>query len=172
MFRDEKGVSPVIGVVLMVALTVIMAAVVASFTAGVGKITRSAPTANLAVADDPYVDINEVTDNNYYTLVKVSHKGGDILKVSELDVVVTNVTTGDTLRMSANSTDVNIVDFSARCFWIQGNTTTKHDIKPGDVVYIAVDGTQTGFGGEGFYEIKIIHKHTGQMIVDAQVYCY
>ncbi|MCX8151994.1 MAG: type IV pilin N-terminal domain-containing protein [Archaeoglobaceae archaeon] len=36
MRRDEKGVSPVIGVILMVAITVILAAVVASFVFGLG----------------------------------------------------------------------------------------------------------------------------------------
>lgn len=33
---DEKGVSPVIGVILMVAITVILAAVIASFVFGMG----------------------------------------------------------------------------------------------------------------------------------------
>jgi len=32
--KDEKGVSPVIGVILMVAITVILAAVIASFVFG------------------------------------------------------------------------------------------------------------------------------------------
>jgi|Deesub1362A_J573_1020465.scaffolds.fasta_scaffold00050_57 flagellin-like protein len=37
MFRkDEKGVSPVIGVILMVAITVILAAVIAAFVFGLG----------------------------------------------------------------------------------------------------------------------------------------
>lgn len=36
MKMDEKGVSPVIGVILMVAITVILAAVIASFVFGLG----------------------------------------------------------------------------------------------------------------------------------------
>ncbi|MCS7144129.1 MAG: type IV pilin N-terminal domain-containing protein [Archaeoglobaceae archaeon] len=36
MRRDEKGVSPVIGTILMVAITVILAAVIASFVFGLG----------------------------------------------------------------------------------------------------------------------------------------
>ncbi|MDK2795138.1 MAG: archaeal type pilus assembly protein PilA [Archaeoglobaceae archaeon] len=36
MRMDEKGVSPVIGVILMVAITVILAAVIASFVFGLG----------------------------------------------------------------------------------------------------------------------------------------
>jgi len=34
MFRDEKGVSPVIGVILMVAITVVLAAIIAAFIFG------------------------------------------------------------------------------------------------------------------------------------------
>ncbi|MEM2086844.1 MAG: type IV pilin N-terminal domain-containing protein [Archaeoglobaceae archaeon] len=37
MKMDEKGVSPVIGVILMVAITVILAAVIASFVFGMGS---------------------------------------------------------------------------------------------------------------------------------------
>jgi flagellin-like protein len=37
---DEKGVSPVIGVILMVAITVILAAVIASFVFGIGATVK------------------------------------------------------------------------------------------------------------------------------------
>ncbi|MEM2120859.1 MAG: type IV pilin N-terminal domain-containing protein, partial [Archaeoglobaceae archaeon] len=42
MRMDEKGVSPVIGVILMVAITVILAAVIASFVFGMsGTVKRT-----------------------------------------------------------------------------------------------------------------------------------
>ncbi len=44
---DEKGVSPVIGVILMVAITVILAAVIASFVFGMGSGVKK--TYNVAV---------------------------------------------------------------------------------------------------------------------------
>ncbi|MEM4291424.1 MAG: type IV pilin N-terminal domain-containing protein [Archaeoglobaceae archaeon] len=40
MRMDEKGVSPVIGVILMVAITVILAAVIASFVFGMGSTVK------------------------------------------------------------------------------------------------------------------------------------
>ncbi|MEM4279693.1 MAG: type IV pilin N-terminal domain-containing protein [Archaeoglobaceae archaeon] len=46
MRMDEKGVSPVIGVILMVAITVILAAVIASFVFGLGGSVKR--TYNLA----------------------------------------------------------------------------------------------------------------------------
>ena len=41
---DERGVSPVIGVILMVAITVILAAVIASFVLGLGGNNEPAPS--------------------------------------------------------------------------------------------------------------------------------
>ena len=47
--RDERGVSPVIGVILMVAITVILAAVIASFVLGFGDSVESNPQAGVSV---------------------------------------------------------------------------------------------------------------------------
>lgn len=43
MFNDDSAVSPVIGVILMVAITVILAAVIASFVLGLGDQGEPAP---------------------------------------------------------------------------------------------------------------------------------
>ncbi|MEM3505504.1 MAG: type IV pilin N-terminal domain-containing protein [Archaeoglobaceae archaeon] len=47
MRMDEKGVSPVIGVILMVAITVILAAVIASFVFGLGGTVSKPKTPGL-----------------------------------------------------------------------------------------------------------------------------
>ena len=44
LFDDDRGVSPVIGVILMVAITVILAAVIAAFVLGLGDTNESAPS--------------------------------------------------------------------------------------------------------------------------------
>jgi flagellin-like protein len=47
LFQDEDAVSPVIGVILMVAITVILAAVIGTFVLGLGdQVQSSAPNAN------------------------------------------------------------------------------------------------------------------------------
>ncbi len=46
---DEKGVSPVIGVILMVAITVILAAVIASFVFGLGGSVKPVKTPGFSV---------------------------------------------------------------------------------------------------------------------------
>ena len=53
LLQDEDAVSPVIGVILMVAITVILAAVIASFVLGLGDSQDTAPTASF---DFEYVE--------------------------------------------------------------------------------------------------------------------
>jgi archaeal type IV pilus assembly protein PilA len=71
--RDQRGVSPVIGVILMVAITVVMGAVVAGFAYGYLGNTPKAPNIALSVIDDP-------TDNNS---VIVKHNGGENIGANE-----------------------------------------------------------------------------------------
>jgi len=59
---DERGVSPVIGVILMVAITVILAAVIASFVLGFGSSTSQSATAGVEV-DDTNVTVVSLGDN-------------------------------------------------------------------------------------------------------------
>jgi flagellin-like protein len=71
--RDQRGVSPVIGVILMVAITVIMGAVVAGFAYGYLGNTPKAPSIALSIIDDP-------TDQNS---VLVKHNGGENIGANE-----------------------------------------------------------------------------------------
>jgi flagellin-like protein len=80
---DDRAVSPVIGVILMVAITVILAAVIGTFVLGLGdSLGDSQPTAQLDVT----VDTNTVS---------VEHAGGDPIEADELRVIVSN-TSADT----------------------------------------------------------------------------
>jgi flagellin-like protein len=71
--KDQRGVSPVIGVILMVAITVVMGAVVAGFAYGFLGNSPKAPDIALSVIDDP-------TDQSS---VLVKDSGGDDIGVNE-----------------------------------------------------------------------------------------
>ena len=58
LLTDEDAVSPVIGVILMVAITVILAAVIASFVLGLGDTEEPAP--NLVFDEDTNADGDEL----------------------------------------------------------------------------------------------------------------
>lgn len=75
LFNDDSAVSPVIGVILMVAITVILAAVIATFVLGLGdSVSNTAPQASFSI------------DYESGTSITVTHEGGDSIKASELYV--------------------------------------------------------------------------------------
>jgi len=74
LFTEDRGVSPVIGVILMVAITVILAAVIGAFVLGLGE--SASETTPQATFD---YDFNE-------SGVNITHAGGDTLDASEITV--------------------------------------------------------------------------------------
>ena len=92
MWKDKKGVSPVIGVILMVAITVILAAVIASFVFGMGSQVKEAPSVQLMLEDN-----GDMIDDGNDTLFNVTHYGGDALVLDEIKLQVLNETKTITL---------------------------------------------------------------------------
>jgi len=77
--RDQRGVSPVIGVILMVAITVVMGAAIAGFAYGyLGNVTK-APNVALSVIDNP--------NNSDSILLK--HNGGESIAANDWKCSVT-----------------------------------------------------------------------------------
>jgi len=74
VLNDDRGVSPVIGVILMVAITVILAAVIGTFVLGLGDSLEQAPQAQLDA---------EFDGNDHISL---SHDGGDALSSADINI--------------------------------------------------------------------------------------
>lgn len=88
--ESERAVSPVIGVILMVAITVILAAVIGSFVLGIGGDINETPQVRLSVsASGESVDI--------------SHDGGDSLTGDDLRIIVNNATGSNTTQITENT---------------------------------------------------------------------
>lgn len=71
LVSEDRAVSPVIGVILMVAITVILAAVIGTFVLGLGDSIQTNPTATFDFEKDG-------------TTLTVTHDGGDSIPASEL----------------------------------------------------------------------------------------
>ena len=69
--EEDRAVSPVIGVILMVAITVILAAVIGAFVIGIGGEQDNAPTAS--------IDFDQETDT-----LTVQHQSGATLDAGEI----------------------------------------------------------------------------------------
>ena len=88
LFTDDDAVSPVIGVILMVAITVILAAVIGAFVLGFGGGGPSAPSVQWDSSDD--------TVRNH-PIVYFEHGGGDTIDdPGTLSVTGTSNATGYT----------------------------------------------------------------------------
>ncbi|MFQ3319124.1 MAG: flagellin-like protein [Natronomonas sp.] len=78
---DERAVSPVIGVILMVAITVILAAVIGTFVLGLGdQVQETSPNAQWDWDGDAASD------------VEVTHESGDTVAPARLEVSGTGTT--------------------------------------------------------------------------------
>jgi len=77
---DSRAVSPVIGVILMVAITVILAAVIGTFVLGLGDSVESAPQASFDF------ELSEDTGTNGN--LNITHRGGDTIQNSTIDIRV------------------------------------------------------------------------------------
>ncbi|AQL41760.1 hypothetical protein BV210_03070 [Halorientalis sp. IM1011] len=78
LLRDDDAVSPVIGVILMVAITVILAAVIASFVLGLGGSQQKTPQASFSW---DYTELDSEYNAGY---TAVSHDSGDTIRHNEL----------------------------------------------------------------------------------------
>jgi len=102
---DERAVSPVIGVILMVAITVILAAVIGTFVLGLGEGVSEEPRAGVSFTQDgSNVDVTLTTEGNIDTTsIEAGGCAGGGLGISSVGdaVTVTGCASGDTLNIVA-----------------------------------------------------------------------
>jgi flagellin-like protein len=127
LFNDNDAVSPVIGVILMVAITVILAAVIATFVLGLGEqVSTNAPQASFtydynedssALANDGFSAGSGSAD----AILTVEHASGATLQADQLSLsgsgpvgrvswssastAGTEVSSGDTVEYAINNDD-------------------------------------------------------------------
>ncbi|WP_247731633.1 type IV pilin [Halovivax limisalsi] len=89
---DERAVSPVIGVILMVAITVILAAVIAAFVMGIGP-GSDAVTANVDIAGDGTSEVTVTVQDggSADNLVIVNPDNGQVLSDTNSEAANTGV---------------------------------------------------------------------------------
>jgi len=141
LVRDQRGVSPVIGVILMVAITVIMGAVVAMFAYGYLGNTPKAPNVALSVIDDPI--------GNNSLIIKDT--GGESIVANDW-------------KCSVTAGKESTADFSSQ------DETGDVAISTGtnlDVGFITTDGT-TAIAA-GWYHIVAVHLPSDAILLDTNL---
>jgi len=105
--EENRGVSPVIGVILMVAITVILAAVIGTFVLGLGdQVSQTAPQATISVEDSTLsVSGDEAAGTNDVATITLKHGGGDSLVASETDFKISDDGSSDTFNIELTSSE-------------------------------------------------------------------
>ena len=130
LLTEDRAVSPVIGVILMVAITVILAAVIGTFVLGLGdQVSESAPQAQFSF---------DFANGTYGT---ITHDGGDSIDDSTLSVVVGSETayagTGGTSDIATSPTDFTGGSGVADDAW-------GSEVSAGDTLALSVGSNQAG----------------------------
>jgi len=110
---DRRGVSPVVGVMLMLVVTIILAAVVSSFSGGLATDEQKAPQASIA-AKFVIDAVNDTNTTNYepdYATgfsaangILFEHMGGDAFSLDDIEIQLQSGTTKYTI---SNADQIN-----------------------------------------------------------------
>lgn len=166
--KSEEAVSPVIGVILMVAITVILAAVIAAFVFNMGGSQEKAPTTSLSVSSNPDTQAADM---------KISHKGGDTLKGGDwkLSIVpagqspnynnsasgVGDFGVGGLIRVNATTTST--------CGFNQNNTAVDNAATSLTVSLTCTAPEGTALSTNQKYDVKLVHIPSSAMMIDTVV---
>ena len=140
----ERAVSPVIGVILMVAITVILAAVIGTFVLGLGdQIGDNAPQASFSTTQDDFTDAESNT-----TRFTIEKTGGQDLESSDVALAVGGDRKG---TITGDSVDT-VSDIDDGHVWQTGQSIQFEDVEIEDI-------------GEGDrLTIRLIHEPSGDQI--------
>lgn len=134
LFEDEDAVSPVIGVILMVAITVILAAVIGTFVLGLGnQVSNEPPQASFEFEFDEGATAGYGASDNDDS-VDITHESGQTIDGADLSIKTggssasadvgswsPEVTAGDTLTVGESSGDIDSLtlesDNEVRVIW-------------------------------------------------------
>ncbi|MCL9812576.1 type IV pilin [Natranaeroarchaeum aerophilus] len=94
IFVDDSAVSPVIGVILMVAITVILAAVIGAFVIGIGDDQSTVPQASWDF-DQTTEEIEFVSTESDAKTVTITHSTGTTIDESNLEITAEGETAWD-----------------------------------------------------------------------------
>jgi len=195
----EDAVSPVVGVMLMLTVTIIIAAVVSAFAGGLSSGTQKAPQASIDVKIKTGMDDTMGGTNTVMTFTELS---GDPIPTKDLAIVTYYQNKAGTVyknKQTATSLAIDIDGYGQTTrvpfindmrYGYSGNNPAKdfgnYTWKTGDVLstgttagtayLLAINSTSTpytisdsDFGSSSIVDVKILHVPSGQYIFNKEV---
>jgi len=161
LFTEDRGVSPVIGVILMVAITVILAAVIGAFVLGLGdQASSTAPQAS--------INIDNIDASENETVLR--HSGGDTIEWDETRLIIERVGEDEEVRWNQPSDDsfssadrVTALTLNESVDGDAGTLDTGSNIEPAD------DENNFEFESGDRISITMIDTASGEIFFDREV---
>jgi len=150
---DEKAVSPVIGVILMVAITVILAAIIAAFVFGMAP-PSMAPQASIR---------GTVVQVNNTNVIKLEHQGGDTITMDSANVRV--VVDGTTMNEDGYLSGTKAQFSTGEVIYLYNATTTNYKLSRSEPTGIQDDLPEPATS----VNVKIVDVESQQLIADITV---
>jgi len=170
---EDRAVSPVIGVILMVAITVILAAVIGTFVLGLGDSLQQAPQAQINIDDAD--GSAPVTDGEVENVLNINHRGGDTIPEGEIRINVQGPDDDSSQTVWDAGSNENYhyggEDTNATIRLIDGESPGEFNV--GSTITVEADGTpsdvtsNTDFAGE--WNVQIIHVPSDSILLDQTV---
>ena len=152
--RDD-AVSPVIGVMLMLSITIILAAVLMAFAGGMADTKPATPSVDLSAA---------FVKNSSDIVLCVSHNGGDALNPDDIKV------TAYVRNAAASGTPLIIKDLIGDdTAWNAGETLVIDKDKTAELLGLAAEAVNTAAEKSAPVEIGIYHIPSSNVIYHADI---
>ena len=151
----DDAVSPVIGVMLMLSITIILAAVLMAFAGGMADTKPATPSVDLSAA---------FVKNGSDIVLCVSHDGGDALNPDDIKV------TAYVRNADASGTPLIIKDcIGDDTAWNAGETLVIDKDKTAELLGLAAEAVNTAAKNATPVEIGIYHIPSSNVIYHADI---
>jgi FlaG/FlaF family flagellin (archaellin) len=174
--RSDKVFTPVLGAVLLVALTALLASTLGAYGLGAGLVE---PGPHVAVDGEPVVAYDH-DDGDREQRLRLVHEGGTPVPVSELELIVTVPRTGDRARMggfpvASNKLDPAQVDGSefldtshseAVGSLSHGAPDRDGVWRAGDRLGLRINGGVVRLAPGATVVVRVVHTGSGQVVAE------
>jgi len=161
--KNDKGVSPVIGVILMVAITVILAAIIAAFVLGQSNVT-STPQASIVIDS---VNTNVATGGYW---INLSHQGGSSFYLKDVRLVITDKTSLQQLVIDPVTTTTTIPLNVSDKLSIRVNTPLVAKNYGAGLTLGTTSGSLVSWSVGDELSIQVIYKPSSNFIADLSTF--
>lgn len=138
--RKEDAVSPVIGVMLMLVVTIIIAAVITGFATDLSKDTDKTP---MVLFDVQY--------NNDKGIIELKHKGGDAIRIQDIELIL------EQSGLTANNGIFQVLSEADGTLKIRSEEdSSKETISTGDVIEAKIDALEYEATGKALWTLTYL----------------